>query len=238
MKKWVKILLGIILALLLIAAAVAWWQWENLRAVYIMLTTDEASIVQSLEDKRLEQDAWLSEEYSVAVTAPSAAQSNALLSGEVSPDEVKASLGITGEVENEIRDTEQTASKTKETKKSDKKTLTKAEIEKYVNLCVAELYACEVDLMARLGEMKKGIEAEWAMTSPKTQATKRETIMRWLNKVYDLEVEIDGKVKAIIAKYNGILKSYGADTSGVDKLWDYYLSKKADQKAYYMNLYL
>ena len=80
MKKWVKILLGIILALLLIAAAVAWWQWENLRAVYIMLTTDEASIVQSLEDKRLEQDAWLSEEYSVAVTAPSAAQSNALLS--------------------------------------------------------------------------------------------------------------------------------------------------------------
>ena len=238
MKKWVKIVLGVLVALIVIVAAVTVWQWENIRAVYIMLSTDGDGIAQGLEEKRTEQEAWLAEQYSVSLAAPSTEQSAALIKGEATADEVKASLGITEELEAEMEKAEEAATKKEEKKKAENKTLSKAEIERYVNLCVGELYACEVDLMARLGEMKKGIEAEWAMTSPKNGATKRETILRWLDKVYALESETDKKVKAIIAKYNGILKSYGADTSGVDKLWSYYTSKKADQKAYYMNLYL
>jgi len=239
MKVWVRVVLGILLAIIIAVGAVIVWQWDNIRAIYIMLTTDEEAITQTLEEKRVEQETWLSEEYSVALLAPTAEQSSALLEGTVSPEEVKESLGITSEIEEKIAETPETEKKVLNKKKNPQKTgITKAEIENYVNLCVAELYTCEVELMSRLGEMKKGIETEWAMTSPKNGTTKRETIMRWLNKVYDLEVEIDGKVKAIIAKYNKILKSRGADTSGVDKLWDYYLSKKADQKAYYMNQYL
>lgn len=116
----------------------------------------------------------------------------------------------------------------------------KKKIEDLVNQCVAELYACEVDLMAQLGQMKKAAVDQWVALKPeeRTTAKKQEIGFSGLEECYKLEVVIDDKVDAILKRYEAPIKELGGDTAVLNELWRYYCDKKADQKAYYLDKYL
>lgn len=241
MKRWVKVILGILLVIVIAIAALVIWQWENVRAVYIMLTTDMETITQELETQRQEQQKNLQEEYSVTIQAPSALQSDALLDGTVSPEEIKEQLGISQELENIKAEENKKKPIANESKKTEKKqeNATQQQVQGWVNQCVAELYACEVDLMAVLGGMKKKAIAQWNSLDHDTRTMDdlRAIGFAGLSECYNMEVGVDRQVKAILAKYRTKLKEVGADTAIFDTLWEQYCNKKANQKAYYLNKY-
>lgn len=114
------------------------------------------------------------------------------------------------------------------------------QIDALVNQCVAELYACEVDLMGVLGEMKKAAKAEWKALPKKerTREKKMEIGFAGLDKCYELEVQVDEQVTEILDRYRGPLEALNADMMVLDELWRYYCDKKASQKAYYLEKYL
>ena len=245
MKIFLKIVGIILLVIALLITGVVIWQWENVRAVYMFVTSDAETISANIEEKRIEQEETLAV-YEVTVQAPTAVQSNDLLDGKVTPEQVKQDLGITQELEKAESPAEEAPKqppaddvpKPQEKPKDDAASVQK-QVQELINRCVAELYACEVDLMAVLGGMKKKAIAEWNSLdrSTRTSADLRAIGMRGLNECYDMEVGVDKQVKAILDKYRAEMKALKADASILDTLWRQYCDKKANQKAYYLNKY-
>lgn len=219
MRRWKKILLGAFAVLLLAALAVGIWQRNNLRAVYTFLTQDSQTIAQSVERQREEHRQAIQEQVPITVAPPSTQQSEAILSGRMTPEQVKEELGITAQLDR--LGSEQSA-------------------EELVNSCVAELYACKVDIMARLGEMKQAAVSQWNQLSEeeRTDARLRELGLAGLEDCYDLEVSADSWVQEILARYRERLEQMDADTQILDTLWEYYCDEKASEKAYYLDKYL
>ena len=52
MKKALKIVLGVIITLIIVAAAVVAWQWDNINAFYMSVVYDETQIQKKLEDNK------------------------------------------------------------------------------------------------------------------------------------------------------------------------------------------
>jgi len=252
MRPWKKISLAVLAVLLIGGAVLAVWQQENLKALYTFLTNDSQSVVQDLENKNQQQQDALNKDYNVNVQAPSIEQSDGLLDGKLDPEEVKESLGITqpnepkpeqkpAEVEKEeIQPQEPDEDQSVQQPDTDEGEKRQEKIDALVNQCVAELYACEVDLMAQLGAMKKAALEEWKALpeEERTQDKKLEIGFVGLEKCYDLEVVIDEKVEGILENYRGQLEKLGGDTSVIGDLWNYYCEKKVSEKAYYMEKYL
>jgi len=247
------VLLVIVLLILALLIGLAVWQRENLKALYISFTKDSEDITQELEDTRNQQQAALENKYEITVTPPDMQQTDDLLNGLLTPEEVKDALGLpqstpTPQPETTPQPGQPTPAPTPTPTPTPVPTpepgLSQEEKQKLandlVNQCVAELYACEVDLMARLGEMKAAAVAEWVALpkEQRTQAKKMEIGMAGLYACYDLEVEIDAQVHEILERYRKPLEDLGADTGILDELWKFYCEKKASQKAYYMDKYL
>lgn len=220
MKRKTKILLTVLAVVTALAVALLWWQRNNLKALYLYLTLDEEAVKQQMEDTRLEHQQTLERDYAVVIRPPDRQQSDDLLDGKVTPEEVKAQLGI---------------SATPPTPQPTKKTA-----EELLNECVAELYACKVDLMGTLGTMKQALLDRWIALPPqqRTIAKRTEMGMAALEECYELEVVVDEEVDAILDKYRLLLKDAGGDLTALDELWVYYCEEKATEKAYYMNKYL
>ena len=248
MKRWKKILLILLLLLLAAIGAVCIWQRDNIKALYTAMTKDEAAILQDMDRNKQELENALADQ-NITVLAPTIEQSQALIDGTVSEEEVKAQLGLTDEPAGEDEDSssdqpssDQPSSNQPSQSPSSPSggTSNQAQAEKLVNSCVSELYACEVDLMARLGGMKQEAVNLWNSLSPeeRTSSRLRQIGMDGLNQCYALEVEIDQTVQSILSRYRTKLAALGADTSVLDTLWDYYCNEKNSQKAYYINKYM
>lgn len=219
MKRWKKILLGVSAVLILAILAVGIWQRNNLQAVYTFMTQDSQTIAESLERQRVEHQQAIQEQVPITVVPPSTQQSDAILSGQVTPEQVKEELGITARLD--TAGNEQSA-------------------EELVDSCVAELYASKVDIMAELGALKNAAVAQWNGLSAeeRTDAKMREIGMAGLEDCYDLEVVVDNQVQEILARYRTKLERIGADTGILDTLWKYYCDEKASEKAYYLDQYM
>lgn len=313
MKRWKRNVLFLAMTLILGIAGLAFWQRENLIAFYTFATKDTETIVSDMEDKRQEHQQVLQDQYEITVIPPNTQQSNDLLDGKVSPEEVKEALGIIVDKNQPEKDDdalldEEGASSEGKTPVQDSESLKDSErdedtrketpgsetggelspepmpepedgsssnpepspepesppvsepepepnpgpepdpepepkpdpVTDLVNQCVAELYACKIDLMAQLGSMKQAAIEQWRALpeEERTAAKKKEIGMAGLNACYDLEVQTDAQVKGILGEYRKKLEEVKADTSILDTLWKQYCEEKASEKAYYLDKYL
>lgn len=230
MKRWKKILLTVLAVLVVAIGALAVWQRNNLKAVHAALTTDRETLAQNMQEKT-DQHQKVLEDSGVTVTPPSVQQNEDLIDGKVSADEVKDALGIAAP----------SAPDEKPTPSSDDlPAVPTLSAEELLNSCVAELYACQIDLMAQLGEMKQAAIDQWTALpeEERTDLKKQEIGMEGLRQCYDLEAGTDAAVKDILAGYQAQFEQIGADTSQLDELWVYYCEEKEAQKAFYLNKYL
>ena len=248
MKRWKKVLLIVLLALLAVIAGILIWQRDNIKALYIALTTDQETILKNMEQSKQELEDSLTD-YDITVFAPTKEQNEALLNGTASADEIKTALGI-----DDTDDQDAMSSGVEPTEKPDQSPApsesmkpggqsqtdsTQKQANALVEKCVAELYACQVDLMAQLGSMKQEALSQWNSLDAEQRTTQKlqEIGLNGLMKCYDLEVVTDREVKAILATYKTKLEAIGADTAVLDSLWKYYSDEKASQKAYYIQKY-
>lgn len=220
--KWFKRILPCALAALLLAAAVLCaTQWDNLTALYRSFTHTAQEILGDMESHRQDLQSAL-EKHHVTLAPPSVQQNEALLNGEADPQEVKESLGLDDpDAPLSLEDFE-------------------GESADLLTTCVADLYGYQIDLMAQLGSMKQEVVDYWNSLHPSQQdpALLHSMGLEGLSKCFDLEVEADRQVQAILEEYRPQLEALGEDTAILDQLWRYYCDAKASQKAYYLKKYL
>lgn len=229
MKRWKKILLGVLIALVLLIGGLCVWQWNNIQAVYTFLTMDSEEIAQNLEQKREEHHQAIQEAVGdhAVVAPPTTTDTDAVLNGTATPEEIKEALGITEQLQ-KTEEPEQAGTAPAYTEQD------------LINSCVAELYACKIDIMAVLGDMKKAALAEWN-TLPEEQRTQtklKEIGFAGLNQCYELEAVVDDQVREILDRYRGRLNQVEGNLAILDTLWDYYEDEKAAEKAYYLDKYI
>ena len=245
-KRSGKIILCLLAAVLLTAAGFAIWQRENLKALYTAARTDEAGLVEQLETQRQADQAAL-EEYGVTITPPTTQQTRDLLDGKTSAEDVKAALELPRPEAQAAVPAEPEPPAGSPAPEPEPEPTAPAPApapqptpEELTNACVAELYACEVDLMGILGGMKQAALDEWHSlpAEERTAARKRAIGMAGLDACYDLEAQVDAQVEAILESYRQPLLDAGGDTAVLEELWAYYCHEKASTKAYYFRKYL
>ncbi|WP_297236253.1 hypothetical protein [uncultured Flavonifractor sp.] len=249
MKRWKKVLLIVVLVLLVAVVGLLVWQRENVGALYTALTTDQDTILKNMEQSKQKLEDSLTD-YDITVFAPTKEQNEALLNGTASADEIKTALGL-----EDMDDQDAVSSDEASTAEPSQSAVpgeslkpsgqiqtgsTQSQANALVEKCMAELYACQVDLMAQLGSMKQEALSQWNSLDAEQQTSQKlqQIGLDGLMKCYDLEVVTDQEVKAILATYKTKLEAIGADTTVLDSLWKYYSDEKAAQKAYYINKYL
>lgn len=226
--------------LVVAVAAVAWWQWENIKVIYTVLTADDETIAQNMEQTRQSHLQSLQEEYGITVFAPSLEQSEELLNGTKTAEEVKRELGLESEGEEAAQDGGNASNASASGGQSGGQgsgSTGQQSSQDLVNRCVSELYAYKADLMGQLGGIKASVLAQWE-AGEKTEARKQSLAMSALNQAYGLEGAADGTVQSILSRYRSQLAAIGADTSVIDTLWGYYVNEKEAEKAYYLNQYM
>ena len=230
MKAVKKVLVAVLAAVLLGTGAFCIWQRENIGALYTALTADAETIASNMDELRKEHQTALQEEKNVHVEQPTREQSERLLDGTVTAEEVKQALGLT-----ELLQEEPVFAPASEQAQE-----SGADRPEMLSRCVAELYAYKVDLMEELGRMRQEILTLWESLEPKerTPARKQTVIMDGLYDCYDLEAEADSNVRRILERYRTLFEEAGLDAQVLDELWVYYCEEKAAEKAYYMNKYL
>ena len=217
MKTWKKVIL-IVLALLLAALVGLYvWQGENIRALIKVLTTDSETIARELTDIRDQHRHELEEAAQTQIYVPAVTpqQSEDLLDGKVTADQVKEELGLTTPTP-------------------------MASTADILNQCIAELYAYKADVMGYLGGLKQEAMDEWKSLekSQRTSAKKAEIANRGIGKCYDYEVQVDGRVQEILAIYRQKMLDIGGDPNPIDLLWNQYCEEKEAEKSYYFDQYL
>lgn len=248
--KCVKKLLFIILILVVaVVVALCVWQWDNIKSLYTATVKDSESIVQDMQQRQQEIENTLSEHH-VTISTPTVEQNESLLNGTLTAEEVKDALGLTEVIEGidssnssdieSQQGTSQTVSQNSQEQDQDSPSYQKLQSEQLVNQCVAELYACQVDLMAQLGAMKQQAVAQYNSlpSEQQTRAKLQEIGLNGLSQCYDMEVEADRTVKSILSRYREKLEALNADTTILDTMWKYYCDQKSSQKSYYLNKYM
>lgn len=224
MKRWKKIVLAVVLTLAVVITAVCVWQWNNIQAIYLFLTTDGEAIASRVEENRQTHHKAIEEyaKFPIEVAPPTMEQSNQLLDGVANAEAIKDTLGITQKLPQVNQEYEGLSS------------------EELLNMCIAELYACQVDLMAKLGELKQKARDQWNALPENRRTNQRLKRIGFsgLSQCYALEEETDKQVREILDRYRPLMERAGGDPSVINQLWNYYMEEKADEKAYYLNKYL
>lgn len=104
-RKPIRLIIYVILLCIAISVVgVAIWQWDNIQALYLYLALDDEEIADKMDDIRNEHHQQLEEDHGIVVRPPSREQSDDLLDGKVTPEEVKESLGIKVPKEESVED--------------------------------------------------------------------------------------------------------------------------------------
>lgn len=214
MKAWKRVLCILLALVVLAAAAVGIWQWDNLKPYLMGKLLSEETLAQKM-DELLDQQKKKLEDRGVTVDGLTQEQVSRLLHGEADEQTIRKELLLD----------RYSASDT-------------SKAEELLNACVAQLYGYEAQMYAQLGEVWADAKAAW-LSVPKAQRTsalKNQIKSDSISRCYSMEVDADNLVTATLDEYRAKIAAAGGDTDEVDALWNLYCAKKASVKAYYYNL--
>lgn len=248
MKRKRRIWIFILLLVLAAIAAVVIWQWNNLRTVHSVLTTDEETAVQNLQTQHEKEEEILAR-YDISVRPPSVQQQEDLLRGRISAQEVKQQLGLTpsetpSETSSETPEDAPDAAETPKTEAEPSAQETpddpEARAQAAVEACVRSLYSLQVDLIEQLGAYRTAALREWDSLSAeeRTNTRKAKIVAEGMEKCTALEKQADADVRALLDGCKAELTELGAPTDVIDELWEGYLEEKEASKLYFLNQYL
>lgn len=253
MKKWMIALLAVVILL----TALCLWQRNNIKALYLFITNDEAGVEQIIEDNRKELEDKI-KEYGEDMPRNFTPEEEAkIASGEISVEEaVELLLGEeTSAEENEetlvVGDEETSAdvpeeNQTPEVKeennsdKADSKDKTKEKntgsdiIKKYT----AKFYSLKAYYLGQLGSIESQAKSDYSALTKEQKKSLSKTAFasKYINYALSLESECDSQVESLLAEMKTELTETGADTSVIGVIRQAYNSEKAAKKADYMSI--
>ncbi len=228
MKTWLKITLIVLLVLFVVVAALAIWQWKNIKSIYVGLTETPRQITQRRNEnqKNLINDVKEYMDYDIRdLTKEEKAK---IESGELLAENVYAE--IFAEKNEEIREE-------KKTNKNDSPKRAKDEI---VSDYMARLYSLQSEYTAKAEvTISQGAAYYENLKKTKSKADARQgTIDHFTPIVRGVESECDAKVEELISGLTKELENIGEKNNIEDNIRNTYQNEKQLKLSYYVSKYL
>lgn len=230
MKKWVKILLTVFAALIIVTAAVAVWQRNNISALMTTITKSEDEIADELDNSKEKLESEIKEKYDTNLVSDfTAEEERQIIKGEITAeDAVKILEQKYEEVKKENYPFEKPAENPKKDTGADKLIGEKA----------IELYSLKAYYLGKLGQIEATVKKEYTALpkEKKNLIGKQELVTKYIGTATSLLNQCDAEVNKLIKELEKELKSMKADTSVIKTIRDAYEKEKALKKAYYLKL--
>lgn len=225
MKTWKKVVLGIVLTLVIAISAIVIWQWENISALYIFITSSGEEITQMAQESHQTKEEVLSKYDGITVSDLTPEQENAIISGEMTVEEAVETIEKSDKKEQTAKP--QTAQKPTVSKETE-----------IVNRYLKQIYALKAEFLGKLSNIKDEAQAEFYKhpMEERTQANKTKAITDKVIECYELENQCDIKIDKLLKSLKSELQAIGADTSIVEEIRKAYKDEKSVKKAYYIKL--
>lgn len=239
MKKWGKVLLLLLLAVILAAGALCWWQWDNISALRLSVSTSREDLSQKMEenDRRVDDVSEklpvtvrdLTEEEKAALRDESLNREELLdrLTGKETPAESTGPEGETAQPD-QTQESPQDTQETEPEKGEDR-----------LSRMIAEIYLMKTEYTAWLEEAYEDCIGEYNALpeEERTTAAKYSLGMKYMKTALAKEDECDLKMETLLDEIAGALAELGEDTSLVEEIRSAYEEEKALKKAYYLGLH-
>ena len=238
MKKTLKILLVILIAISLIAGGLAIWQRKNIESILIGLREDSTQI----DKRRNDNQTNLVDDVNTFLDAPlremTEEEKEKLEKGETTASEIYQKL-----FEEKIEETkdekkqEEIQNKPKDEAVS---TTPKESKDEIVSRYMVDLYKLQNEFNARAESTIKA--GGWYYEKRKTRqhdpVARAETITHYTPIVRGIEKECDTKFEGVVKKLEGELIAAGYDTAVINTIRNTYANEKRLKLSYYANKYL
>ena len=261
MRKRTKILLIVLAVLIVLAAALCWWQWDNLTALKISLDYSREDLSQMMEQNNQRVDAVSGALDGVTVRDLTEEEKAALQDGTIAQEElIDRLVGNQTQPEPDVPEASPAPTQEPEPTPTPVQTQSPAvtptpaqtpvptptpsqsvEQEKRDQLAryIAEIYLMKSEYTAWLETTHQAAIDEFVALPEEQQTTakKYEIGMRYMRVGLDKEDECDLKMAELEGKILVLLQELGEDTSLVNEIQAAYEEEKALKKAYYLGLH-
>lgn len=244
MKKVTKIILSLLLVLIIGAAGVCWWQWDNIMAVKMSFSHSRDDISDMMTDNNQKIADASRKVEGVTVRDLTDEEKQALRDGLLDREELMDRL-TAAEEPAPGQDTPQQPSQTDTKPDAPASSTVPSEQkpedtnQKKLAAYLAEIYVMKEEYTAWLEAKYDEAIAEYVALDPaeKTAAAKYRIGMRCMKEALAKEKECDALMADIEAKIHDLLVEMGEDTSLVDDIKAAYAEEKELKKAYYLGLH-
>nr|WP_312579437.1 hypothetical protein [Sedimentibacter sp.] len=244
MKKLVKILLTLLLIVVIIAGALAFWQRDNISALINGMKYSSDDLALQLDTKREELKTQVEKYTSAAINDISAEDEEKLFNGGMTIEEIsdKYKLPIDVMKENNDQKTEQ-SNNPDQNKNVDNTSIEGADnskaIDDAISVGVSKMYALKAKYVSKLGELEREVINEYSKLPKEKQnaKSKKEIVTKNINYIAEMEQKCDREVETALSTLKKQLKELNGDTEIVSILEEAYENEKELKKAYYLSLY-
>lgn len=239
MKKLTKILISLLLILVIAAAGLFVWQYDNISALINGLSNSSEDLAAKMDEQRNKLKAEVEKYVSKSIEDISAEDEQKLLKGELTIEEIADKYNLPLEyMKDDGEKVEKSASENTTTKETDTEINEKV-LDEAISSSVSKMYALKAKYVSKLGELEKKIYEEYKNLPKEKQNKdgKYAIIKANLADVANLEKKCDDEVAAVLADLKDELEKYNGDKEIIKILQDAYEKEKEVKKAYYLSLY-
>lgn len=259
MKRAVKAVLFVLGAVLVATGGFAFWQKDNLKAVYDSQKYTEEELLQQIDASKEEMKQELEQKYpALKITDISAEDETKILKGELTLQEVakkynlplesmldmaveQAGSSVVGNSEQQGGSSSETqassnapaSSVTEESVSSSSSSVSQKKEDKIIGDHIGRMYGLKAKYLSKLGALEGQAITEYKNSGGK--ASKKEIGYKYARIGASYEGSCDAEVEAILGSLESELSAIGADTSIVKKLRSSYYQEKRAKKAYYIS---
>ncbi len=241
--KLLKIFLFLLLAVVLVIAALAIWQKDNINAFIKAQNTTQEDIAAEISVSKANTQKEI-EKFNIPIKRDfSLEEEEEIRKGTLSVEEAVKRI-MTTNPQGEETNENQNGTTATDNNKSEAFLHTEDEPEltgeqQIVAKYLTEMYTLKAYYIGQLGSFERELKAEYKKQNGnnKNAASIAKFVQSNMGKAISLETECDNKVEGILTNMQNELEAIGADTSIVQIAEDSYMNEKSLRKSYYLSLY-
>ena len=236
MKRWKKVVGGVLVVLAAAGAGAAWHFQNELQAVnyYLRYSQEEQAVLEQENEAMLENVLQQANLPTEIFTDPS-------LTAEEIAQKLEEQAQGNG-YPTEHQDSDQNAdpvgsSESRPSNSSSSINTTSQNYDAQLAAMVGEIYALRTSFVGQLDGLLQQAKAEYGALSPEQREKQKNSLAsKYIGLAGSLEANCDSQMEAILSRIQKHLKENGGDTSLVKEIRKVYENEKALKKSYYMSM--
>ncbi len=231
-----KVFLILLVLVVIAAAALCYWQRENLQAVIDSRTYSTEELTGKIAESKQAAEQAIAEYDTPIMRDFTLEEEDKIRKGEISPEEalqlIMAPSAQTADETEASAESTQSNVQTAAPSQVQSQNTADSIVAKYLQ----QVYGLKAYYLGELGRVEGEMRSVY-VNSGRDKTAIAGIVQSYLPEVGSLESECDSQIASLLNSMRSELSAIGADTSIADKIYSAYLNEKSLKKSYYLSMY-